>query len=144
MINCTGINNPVPAIGADRLAVYKMDSYVLVLALIIGLCAVAIIVTMVKLVAPKKSKDSTKGGYSSRPVPPPGPVPGTAPGTAPGAAPAPKPASRPAPVEPVKQGPPQVNVYVYRPAGSMKHCPQCDGENESYATQCQICGQPLR
>lgn len=40
--------------------------------------------------------------------------------------------------------PPQVTIYEYRSATKMKLCILCDGENDSAATHCRICGQQLK
>ena len=38
----------------------------------------------------------------------------------------------------------QFTVYAYRGSGRKCLCAFCDGENSMTATQCCICGQPLR
>lgn len=37
----------------------------------------------------------------------------------------------------------QVTIYEYRSAGKKRLCAMCDGENESSATHCCVCGQRL-
>lgn len=43
----------------------------------------------------------------------------------------------------VEQGPPQVTIYEYRAANKKCLCALCDGENDSSATHCHVCGQQL-
>lgn len=43
----------------------------------------------------------------------------------------------------VEQGPPQVTIYEYRAANKKRLCALCDGENDSSATYCHVCGQQL-
>lgn len=43
----------------------------------------------------------------------------------------------------IVQGPPQVTIYEYRAANKKRVCALCDGENDSSATHCHVCGQQL-
>lgn len=43
----------------------------------------------------------------------------------------------------IEQGPPQVTIYEYRASNKKRLCALCDGENDSSATHCHICGQKL-
>lgn len=130
MLHYIGINIVCAGCKGREKAVYKMDSGGIVAIVLIGFFAIVLITVIIKAASSGNKSGSARmsGGYSP---PPPGAYP-------------PGPAVTPKQEEYVNSGPPQINVYMNRPARSMWRCPKCDGENECYAPQCQICGQLLR
>lgn len=69
----------------------------------------------------------TTGGVAPRPAPPKAPP-----------KPAVKPVSKGAPATPAK-----ITIYEYKSVAPARLCKYCDGENDSSASRCNICGQPM-